>query len=83
MGIPIGLTAFLVFRPDNLQAVIENVRLRAGPLSPPLGATTYAPRGSHLVPPLQRSYVRYPPEGKRPPNWEELQELLRKERSKK
>ena len=32
---------------------------------------------------LQRSYVRYPPEGERPPNWDELQALLAKERQSK
>lgn len=32
---------------------------------------------------LQRSYVRYPPEGERPPNWEELQARLAKERQSK
>ncbi|KAL4528792.1 hypothetical protein Ndes2526B_g07110 [Nannochloris sp. 'desiccata'] len=54
LGIPIGLTAFVVFRPDNLQAIIQN-----------------------------RAYVRYPPEGTRPPNFEELQDILQKEKQQR
>lgn len=33
--------------------------------------------------PLQRAYVRYPPEGPRPPNLEELQEILRREKQQR
>lgn len=32
---------------------------------------------------LQRAYVRYPPEGPRPPSLEELQEILRGEKQER
>ena len=32
---------------------------------------------------MQRAYVKYPPEGKRPPNFEELQALLKEQRQNK
>lgn len=54
VGIPIGLTAFVVFRSENLQTIIEN-----------------------------RAYVRYPPEGPRPPSLEELQEILKREKAQR
>ena len=33
--------------------------------------------------PLQRAYVRYPPEGPLPPNLEELQEILKREKQQR
>jgi hypothetical protein len=83
LGVPISLTAFVAFRPDNLQAIIQNVGDGRTPASisakPPQRTTLTAP----LMINVQRSYVRYPPEGERPPNWDELQALLAKERQSK
>lgn len=43
---------------------------------------TYRPR-ARIHSPMQRSYVRYPPEGPRPPTLEEFQELLKKEKQQR
>jgi hypothetical protein len=84
LGVPIGLVALVVYTPANLQAIIESVSFPALPVCcicagvlPHLLLTVPLSR-SFASPLVQKSYVRYPPEGPRPPTLEELQEKLKK-----
>ena len=73
--IPVLLTVAFAASPQNLQAIISNVRADWPPCATSRIGAVVAPLTQPRVSFPQRAYVVYPTEGPRPPSSDEIREL--------